>query len=176
MKELVGGEGAELLGVSSSYDLLLQSLGTSPPWWLQWDPSLQKLSLEPKPEKDIALQAVAYPLPLCPGMEWLPTWPPPSKGAFPHVMALSTIQRDPIYSTHLLVYYPSLPRRENSMMIETLWVSRCLAQCLGCSLRAEWVNEWKDRQDGTVGCVCGGRGGLLGGGVDKALYQARLPK
>ena len=79
LKELVGGEGAKLLGVSSSYDLLLQSLGTSPPWWLQWDPSLRKLSLEPKPEKDIALQAVVYPLPLRPGMDWLPTWPPPSK-------------------------------------------------------------------------------------------------
>ena len=62
-------------------------------------------------------------------------------------------------------------------------MSQCLAQCLGCSQDAEWINEWEDRQDGTVGCVCVcvcvcvvGVGGLLGGGIDKALYKARLPK
>lgn len=47
------------------------------------------------------------------------------------------------------------------MMIETSWVSRCLAQCLGCSLHAEWVNEWKDRQDGTVVWVWWEWGGCL---------------
>lgn len=160
MKELVGGEGAKLLGVSSSYDLLLQSLGTSPLWWLQWDPSLRKLSLEPKQEKDIALQSVAYPLPLYPGTEWLPTWPPPSKLSLSPCHGSEYHPKGSYLHIHLLVYYPSLPRRENSMMIETSWVSRCLEQYLRCSLHAECVNEWKDRQDGTVGCVWWEWGGV----------------
>lgn len=58
LKEPVRGEGAKQLGVNSSYDLLLQCLGTSPQRWLWCDPSLQELRLEPKPEKDMALQAV----------------------------------------------------------------------------------------------------------------------
>lgn len=40
LKELVGEEGPKQLGVNSSYDLLLQCLGTSPQWWLWCDPSL----------------------------------------------------------------------------------------------------------------------------------------
>lgn len=60
----------------------------------------------------------------------------------------------------------------------TLWVFWHLAGLLEGSPNAVGISEWKNGQDGSGGGgVCAvGVGLLLGGSLDKALYQARLPK
>ena len=167
------------MGVSSSWNLLVLHPGTCPHnWLLQCDPSVQDLSLEPKPERDTFAGSRPLSVPTL-LWGWAVDQLPLSISALPFSIpvALSSIQSDPIYCIHLFVSYSSLPQGKTWMAGKRPrgQVSQCLAGCLECPPNAEWINEWKDRQDGSVLCVVE-VGALLGGGIDKALYQARLPK
>lgn len=93
-------------------------------------------------------------------------------------MALSTLQSDPICCTHLLVSYPSLPLQGKHRRDWDL-VGLPVPSTVGAWRAHRTLSGLMNGRTGRMavpGVRVMGVAALLGGGIDRALHQARLPK
>lgn len=100
-------------------------------------------------------------------------------------MALSTIQMDPIYCIHLPVYYLSLPqgntwqgKHHEDRDLLGVPVPSIAPSTMPSNAHQMLIGLMNGKTGGMAvrGVCVVGAGALLGDGIDKALYQARLPK